>query len=858
MYNINRRFKILSFIIVMVVVFGLVIQFNYFNKIHIKEAQQVTTMSRDIIGSEISNDLMKKSQIISDVASYIGIGNWDKDTILEYFRVLVKDDTTFSTIYYGTKDNTLYAGDGWVPPVTYDLTQRPWYKKAIGENQLIFTEIFVDASKDELIITIAKPVYDSKYNLLGVVAGDVSIKNILLLVKDKKVSENGYSFLIDGKGNILAHPHYEYNTNLNIKNIGEISEKVYNKTLNSKEGIIKVTMEGSQGYLAYEQIVGTDWIVGTFISINEYMKSNLQYLRIFIITLSSAIFIFAIMLFIQKKYFINPVIQFDKDIQEINVEEDISYRVPILKKDPFAILRQSINNALDKTQEFFSRLEADEQELEAQNEELEASFQQLAAAEEELRVYNEQLAESEQTFRALFEGSSDAILILENDKFIDCNPVTVKMFGYSSKEYIIGKTPWELSPMTQLDGELSEKKVLEFIKIANENANYKFEWWHETIEGKLFPVETMLTPIILNGRKVLHVLWRDISERKEMEQRLEYLSYHDHLTGLYNRRFFVEELKKKDIRENYPITVIMADVNGLKLVNDSFGHTKGDELLIKTAEVIKKFCRSEDTVCRVGGDEFVVIMPKTTTREAEKIVHSIQANCSEEKVASIEISISFGYETKLSEDEDINEVLKKAEDYLYKRKLFESPSMRGKTIKAIINTLNEKNKREEQHSQRVSELCATMGEALGLSENEIKELETVGLLHDIGKVAIDENILNKPDKLTTEEQEEIERHPEIGYRILSSVNDMSEMAEYVLAHHERWDGKGYPKGLKGNEIPLQARIMSIADTYDAITSERPYRRAHSIEFAVEELVKNSGSQFDPLLVDVFIENVIKK
>jgi diguanylate cyclase (GGDEF)-like protein/PAS domain S-box-containing protein len=858
MYNINRRFKMLSFIIVMVVVFGLVIQFNYFNKIHIKEVQQVTTMSRDIIGSEISNNLMKKAQIISDVASYISIGNWDKDAILEYFRELAKNDPTFSTIYYGTKDNTLYAGDGWVPPITYDLTQRPWYQKAIGENQLIFTEIFTDASKDELIVTIAKPVYDSAYNLLGVVAGDVSIKNILLLVKDKKVSENGYSFLIDGKGNILAHPHYEYNTNLNIKNIGEISEKVYNKALNSKEGIIEVMMEGSQGYLAYEQIGGTDWIIGSFISINEYMKSNLQYLRIFIITLISAIFIFVIMLFIQKKYFINPVIQFDKDIQEINVEEDISYRVPILKKDPFAILRQSINNTLDKTQGFFSRLEADEQELEAQNEELEASFQQLVAAEEELRVYNEQLAESEQTFRALFEGSSDAILILEDDKFIDCNPVTVKMFGYSSKEYIIGRTPWELSPITQLDGVSSKKKVLEFIKIANENVNYKFEWWHEAMDGKLFPVETMLTPIILNGRKVLHVLWRDISERKEMEQRLEYLSYHDHLTGLFNRRLFVEELKRKDIRENYPITLIMADVNGLKLVNDSFGHTKGDELLIKTAEVIKKFCRPEDTVCRVGGDEFVVIMPKTTTREAEKIVHSIQTNCSKEKVASIEISISFGYETKLSEDEDINEVLKKAEDYLYKRKLFESPSMRGKTIKAIINTLNEKNKREEQHSQRVSELCANMGEALGLSENEIKELETVGLLHDIGKVAIDENILNKPDKLTTEEQEEIGRHPEIGYRILSSVNDMSEMAEYVLAHHERWDGKGYPKGLKGNEIPLQARIMAIADTYDAITSERPYRRAHSVEFAVEELVKNSGSQFDPLLVDVFIENVIKK
>lgn len=149
-----------------------------------------------------------------------------------------------------------------------------------------------------------------------------------------------------------------------------------------------------------------------------------------------------------------------------------------------------------------------------------------------------------------------------------------------------------------------------------------------------------------------------------------------------------------------------------------------------------------------------------------------------------------------------------------------------------------------------------MGEALCLLDGEVQELKNVGLLHDIGKIAIDENILNKPEKLSFDEWEEVKRHPEIGYRILSTANGMAEIAEYVLAHHERWDGLGYPKGLKGEELPLQPRIIAIADAYDAMTSSRSYRDALSNKVAIEELKKNAGTQFDPVLVELFIQKVI--
>lgn len=468
------------------------------------------------------------------------------------------------------------------------------------------------------------------------------------------------------------------------------------------------------------------------------------------------------------------------------------------------------------------------------------------------------LKTSEYNFRNIFESSSDPILITLDNKVIDCNLAMIELLGYDSKSSILHKNPVQFSPEKQPNGESSKEKAIQVYKITMKNKKYKFEWWFKRIDGTLLPVEVMMTIILHNGKKVFHSLCRDIRERKEMENKLEYLSYHDQLTGLYNRRFFENELKRLDVEENLPLTIVMADVNGLKLVNDSFGHAAGDELLKKVSEIIKKGCRYNDIIARLGGDEFVILLPKTDIYETEQIVKNINALALKETVSAVNISISFGYGTKKKEEEKIEEILKKAEDYMYKKKLFESPSMRGKTIGAIISTLHEKNKREEEHSHRVSMLCQDMGHALGLTESETEELKTIGLLHDIGKIAIEENILNKSEELTEDEWQEIKRHSEIGYRILNTVNDMLEISEYVLYHHERWDGKGYPKGLKGEEIPLQSRIITIIDAYDAMTSQRSYRSALPEESAIEELKINAGTQFDPDLVRIFIEKVLNK
>jgi len=334
------------------------------------------------------------------------------------------------------------------------------------------------------------------------------------------------------------------------------------------------------------------------------------------------------------------------------------------------------------------------------------------------------------------------------------------------------------------------------------------------------------------------------------------LSYHDELTGLYNRRFYEEEMKRIDTSRNLPLTIIMGDVNGLKLVNDSFGHAVGDELLKKAAQAIKKGCRADDVIARLGGDEFIAILPNTGKTEMNAIINRIKSNVDSEKISDLEISISFGYGTKENENQNIQDIFKSAEDSMYRQKLGESSSIKSKTIDLIMNTLYEKNPREQLHSKRVSETCEFISQSMNLSEADSQQMKIAGLMHDIGKIGIDEHVLNSTGLLNHDEWEEIRRHSEVGYRILSSCNEFAEIAESVLEHHERWDGKGYPKGLQGEEISLAARIIAIADSFDAMTGERTYKSSLSVDEALEEIMKCAGTQFDPNITKVFVKRLI--
>lgn len=465
------------------------------------------------------------------------------------------------------------------------------------------------------------------------------------------------------------------------------------------------------------------------------------------------------------------------------------------------------------------------------------------------------LRESEEKYRLLYTsmdqglGLHQIITDFEGKPvdyvFLDINDSYTRIMGIT-REQAIGKRIKEVMPnVEQYWIDIFGKVALTGEPSYDEN--------YLVTSGKYYSTYTYCPK-----KNLFAMLVTDISERIQKEEEILYLSYHDHLTGLYNRRFYEAELKRLDTERNLPLTLVLGDVNGLKLVNDSFGHVLGDELLKKTAEIIKKCCRCDDIVARLGGDEFIIILPKTNSLATEKLIRRIKDLALKEKVGSLDISISFGYETKTEKTEDIHEIFKRTEDNMYRNKLYTNSGIRSKTIDVIMNTLYEKNHREMMHSKRVSQICEAIAVQMNLEKEDVDQIKVAGLMHDIGKIGIDENILNSSGNLNNDEWEEIRRHSEIGYRILSSANEFLEIAAFVLQHHERWDGTGYPKYLKGDEISLVARIIAVADAFDAMSSVRSYKRALSETETIEEIKRCSGTQFDPKIARIFVEKVLKK
>jgi diguanylate cyclase (GGDEF)-like protein/PAS domain S-box-containing protein len=414
---------------------------------------------------------------------------------------------------------------------------------------------------------------------------------------------------------------------------------------------------------------------------------------------------------------------------------------------------------------------------------------------------------------------------------------------YIPKEMLLGKRIQDVSfkygqLFQQAIGQVLKTRSLTIIEYTITSSNNK-----KFFEARFLP--------LLEDQVVVVV--RNITEHKQAEERLKYLSFHDTLTGIYNRSYFEEELKRLDTKRQMPLSIIMGDVNGLKIVNDTFGHQEGDRLLIDAAMILKKICRKEDMVCRFGGDEFAILLPKTKKETAVTFCNRLRRACEKTERELVPISFALGVATREKIDQTFDVVLREAEHMMYQDKPLDSRSARFSMITFFQRALADKSAEPMEHGRRIQDLVKEIGNRLGLSGKEQGEMNLLAALHDIGQIAIPTDMLMKPCYLTENEWELMKKHPEIGEQIARSVPDLVSIAEAILSHHERWDGTGYPQGLKGKQIPLFSRILAIADAYDVMINGRPYKKAINHREAVEEIKNCAGTQFDPELVKPFVE-----
>jgi diguanylate cyclase (GGDEF)-like protein len=457
----------------------------------------------------------------------------------------------------------------------------------------------------------------------------------------------------------------------------------------------------------------------------------------------------------------------------------------------------------------------------------------------------------EEDFTRLFtQGVSGNFWVSPAGEILRCNQRFAQLLGYETMREVAGVSLPTLLP----EGGEWEKLVRE---VQARKKIEKTEWPvydryknPRVVQGRLFGKTDE------EGRIVqIQGTWIDQSEMIRLKAGLDQSRYRDPLTGLLSRSSFEKEMERFDQGDYDPLGILTVDVNGLKFVNDTVSYEEGDRLLAKAAEILQEAFPGNVTIGRVGGDELAVLVVRTEREVLAEARRNIRraVKAYNDTLPDLPLSLAVGFALNDEAPATVREVFTQADNNMYREKLLCNQSIHSSVVQTLNKALEARDFITEGHARRIQDLVESLAEAIGLPERSVIDLRLLAQFHDIGKVGIPDRILMKAGPLNPEEAIEMQRHCEIGYRIALAATDLVPIADWILKHHEWWNGHGYPAGLIGERIPLECRILAIADAFDVLTNDRPYRRAVSQEEAIEEISRYSGIQFDPLLVKKFCE-----
>ncbi len=751
--------------------------------------------------------------------------------------------------YYSINDD-LTASDIAVKLNRFDPRTREWYKAALSADGPSFSPVYQHFVMNDLTISAAIPVQDhSNGKLIGVMGSHMLLGGAGEFLAEAISEYDGYAFIVEkesgyliansmGLKNFIVHED-KTSQRLTLDDIENTAVQSIGRDYSAEDTSFVTHPENIEDtlYVSVRDInlPGIKWMVITAVPeafLFHHARESIGlagYLVLAALLLSIGIY------YLVSRNLWKPMdnlLSVAKSLSAGNLNE----RVRIVRKDEIGTISEGLNLVADKMQYLINNLEKIVDERTG-----------------ELNLANSDLDESRIQLQTLLDSTAEGIFGIDLEgRCTFLNRASLRLLGYSDQSTLLGERMHDLiHHRHDRDTDCSPDSCPIITSIRTGRGYSSEDDVFRKADGKFIDVAFHSYPLVRDGEIAGGVItFLDITEKKEREKQIEYLRCHDSLTGLLNRSTIEELFLHIDTPEHYPLSVIFGDLNGLKMTNDLFGHATGDALIAGASEVLSDSLRSHDIAARIGGDEFLILLPHTTEKETEGVIAQIKSGFKDKRIDAIKYSMALGYATKKEGNESVESLIAIAEDEMYKDKAQNKKDTQAVSIATIREALAEKKQNSWNTSPEAAALCDDIGKALRLPKPEREKLQKALLYHDIGMITLEEHLFRK-EPLTAEEFDAFQMHPVMGYRILNLFDDMLDIAEIVYTYHEHWDGSGIPRGLKGEKIPLLSRVLAIIEMYDYHT----HVEKMTVEASLEALSEKSGTFFDPSILQIFFETV---